>query len=325
MGFMHINNLYSPHGQDILLFKEAYAMEKIHGTSAHITWKRNPSNPAQYQLVFFSGGTSYNLFVSLFDKDALVKKLTEMAFVDKDVTIYGESYGGKEQGMSETYGKTPKFIVFGVEINDSWLDVPKAEEFAKALGLEFVYYEKVSTDLKDLDAQRDAPSMQAVRNGISMIIPEGADFDCPAGTKIEPYGKFGKRIANPKKREGVVLVPLIEVKKNNGSRVICKHKGDEFRETKTPRPVVDPSKAQILADAEKIADEYVTNMRLLHVLDKLPGHCIEKMRDIIFAMQEDVQREGEGEIVWSETVAKTIGKKTAVTYKDYLKSQIGTV
>ena len=89
--------------------------------------------------------------------------------------------------------------------------------------------------------------------------------------------------------------------------------------------MVDPSKAQILADAEKIADEYVTNMRLLHVLDKLPGHCIEKMRDIIFAMQEDVKREAEGEIVWSETVAKTIGKKTAVTYKDYLKSQIGTV
>lgn len=271
-------------------------MEKIHGTSAHITWKQNPSNPAQRQLVFFGGGTKHELFVSLFDKDALVAAFTAMTFADKNVTVYGESYGGKEQGMSETYGKTAKFVVFDVQIGDCWLDVPKAEDFAKGLGLEFVHYKRVTTDLAALDAERDADSEQAIRNGVG-----------PG-----------------KKREGVVLRPIIELSKNNGSRIICKHKRDEFKETKTARPVVDPAKMQVLADAERVADEWVTLMRLTHVLDKLPGHCMEKMRDIIAAMTEDVLREGAGEIVESEAVKKAIGKKTAVMYKDFLKSQIGS-
>lgn len=323
MSYMpHIDNLYK--NQEILLFKEAFALEKIHGTNAKIVWKCNPSNQAQRQLVFFSGGTKHELFVSLFDKDVLIAKFTEMGIpVDRDVTVYGESYGGKEQGMSETYGKVAKFIAFDVQIGDCWLDVPKAEGFVKSLGLEFVHYKRVTTDLPALDAERDAPSMQAIRNGISMIVPEGADFNCPAGTVVEPYGTHGDRIANPRKREGVVLRPIIELTKNNGSRVICKHKRDEFRETKTPRPVVDPAKMEILANAERIADEYVTAMRLQHVLDKLPGHCIERMRDVIAAMVEDVEREAAGEIVTNDAVRKAIGKKTAITYKDYLKSQIG--
>jgi len=272
-------------------------MEKIHGTSAHITWKRNPSNPAQRQLVFFSGGTKYDTFVALFDKDALTAAFVNMGLpIDKDVIVYGESYGGKEQDMGDTYGKTAKFVAFDVQIGDCWLDVPNAEAFVKSLGLEFVHYKRVTTDLAALDAERDADSEQAIRNGIG-----------PG-----------------KKREGVVLRPLIELTKNNGARVICKHKRDEFRETKTPRPVVDPAKMQVLADAERIADEYVTTMRLQHVLDKLPGHSIEKMRDIIAAMQADVLREGAGEIVESDAAKKAIGKKTAVMYKDYLKSQIGS-
>jgi hypothetical protein len=79
---------------------------------------------------------------------------------------------------------------------------------------------------------------------------------------------------------------------------------------------------QVLADADAIANEWVTPTRLEHVLDKLPGHCMEKMRDIIMAMQEDVRREGRGEIVWSEAVAKAIGKKAVTLYKDYLRAKV---
>lgn len=323
MSYMpHIDNLYK--NQEILMFKECFALEKIHGTNSKLVWKRNPSNQAQRQLVFFSGGTKHELFVSLFDKDVLIAKFTEMGIpVDRDVTVYGESYGGREQGMGETYGKVAKFVAFDVQFGDCWLDVPKAEGFVKSLGLDFVHYKRVTTDLAALDAERDAPSMQAIRNGISMIVPEGADFNCPAGTVVEPYGTHGDRIANPKKREGVVLRPLIELTKNNGSRIICKHKRDEFRETKTPRPVVDPAKMQVLANAERVADEWVTAMRLQHILQKMPGHCIEKMRDIIAAMVEDVNREGKNEFVPSEAVNKSIGKRTALMYKEYLKSLIG--
>lgn len=33
MGYLHIDNLYK--NRDILLFRECWALEKVHGTSAH--------------------------------------------------------------------------------------------------------------------------------------------------------------------------------------------------------------------------------------------------------------------------------------------------
>lgn len=38
MSYADIENLYK--NRRIMLFKECYAMEKIHGTSAHVGWKR---------------------------------------------------------------------------------------------------------------------------------------------------------------------------------------------------------------------------------------------------------------------------------------------
>jgi hypothetical protein len=316
MGYLHIENLYK--NQLILMFRECYALEKIHGTSAHITFKTNPSNRTQWQVTFFPGGENYNKFVSLFEKDKLLQAFLELGIdCEKEVIIYGEAYGGSQQGMSHTYGPKLKFIVFDVQIGTCWLNVPDAEDFVKKLGLEFVHYVKVSlvkatmndlgiliveTSLSSIDQQRDACSVQSVRNGITT--PE--DYMAGKG----------------KKREGVVLRPLIEVTLNNGDRIICKHKGEEFRETATPRPVVDPAKAKVMDDANAIANEWCTATRLQHVLDKLPGHCMERMRDIIAAMQEDVLREAKGEIIESEAVKKAIGKKAVDLYKSYLKSQI---
>jgi hypothetical protein len=293
-------------------------LEKIHGSSAHLSWDGT-------NLSFFSGGEKHEKFILLFNADAIKSKLLEAGIgAGRKATVYGEVYGGKCQGMSKTYGKEMKFVAFDVIIDNMWLDVPNAESFVKTLGLAFVHYVKVSTDLKTLDEQRDAPSVQAIRNGVSMIAPNGADIHYPAGMAVVPYGQFGDRLVNPQKREGVVLRPIIELTRNNGSRIVAKHKGDDFRETKTPRPVVDPTKMQVLEDAEKIAEEYVTATRLQHILDKLPGHNIERMRDIISAMIEDVNREGQNEFVPSEAVNKAIGKKTAMSYKTYLNFQIGS-
>ena len=284
MGYMHIENLYKM--QDILLFKECYALEKIHGTSAHITYKIQDGKP---MISFHSGGVSHVNFTALFDKSDLMEK---MKGID-EVQIYGETYGGKCQGMSGTYGKALKFIVFDVCISECWLAVPQAEEFATNLGLEFVAYEKISTDLDEIDKQRDRDSVQAVRNGMG----EGH------------------------KREGVVLRPLIELRKNNENRVISKHKGDDFKETKTKREV-DPEKMKVLAEANAIADEWVTPMRLAHVLDKIENPCMEKMREIIAAMCEDVQREAEGEIVWDNAVARAVGRATALATKEYFQNKL---
>lgn len=292
MGYLHIKNLYAE--QDILLFKECYALEKIHGTSAHVSfsWRENTD---VLDIHFFSG-ENHDGFVRFFNQDELKNNFILLGLPkDRTVTVYGEAYGGKCQKMSETYGKDFKFVAFDVQIGESWLDVPNAEQVVNKLGLEFVDYVKCSTNLADLDKERDKDSTQAIRNG------------CGPG----------------KMREGVVLRPLIELTKNNGSRLICKHKREEFRETKTARPVVDPSKLEVLKNAELIADEWVTATRLEHVLQKIPSpHDMSLIPTIIRAMHEDVKREGEKEIVWNKDVEKAIGKKTVELFKTRLKNSL---
>ena len=300
------------------MFRECYALEKIHGTSANLTFKYENGS---WKLVFFSGGEKYENFVKLFNVDELIAKFTASSFpIDREVTIFGEAYGGKCQGMSHTYGKDLKFIGFDVKVGDRWLDVTKAEKVCNDLGIEFVAYEKCSlvkvenqkneagetlwgdeykivvTNLDEINKQRDLPSVQAKRNGI----------------------------LEDKPREGVVLRPINEFTLNNGSRVIVKHKGDAFRETASPRVVDDPTKLKVLSDAQAVADEWVTQMRLEHVLDKLPksDNPMGQIPQLIKAMTEDILREGAGEIVDSKEVRGAIGKKTVELFKAFLKTNI---
>lgn len=285
MAYLHINNLYK--NQTIMLFKEAYAMEKIHGTSAHISWKFK-----QREVGFFTG-ENHPLFVSLFDKQFLIKRFEEI-FSDQNVVIFGEHYAGKCQGMSHTYGKESKFIGFDVKVGDNWLDVPNAEDVCKQFNIEFVDYVKIEVTLENLTAERDKPSVQAVRNGIT----------------------------EPKKREGIVLRPLVELRMNNGDRVICKYKPDEFNETKTKREV-NSEQLQVLKEAKAIADEWVVPLRLEHVLQKFPEDVdMESMGDIIKAMIEDVNREAKGEIIESKEANKAISVKTVQLFKQKLQSKL---
>lgn len=276
MGYRHINNLYKD--QTILMLRECYALEKIHGTSAHISWRDGA-------LSFSAGGEKHERFVSLFDGDALTSAFVAMGH--PSIVVFGEAYGGSQQGQSKRYGKALKFVAFEVHIGETWLSVPAADSVARSLGLEFVHYAKVPTDLAALDTERDAPSVQAKRNGV-----EG---DQP--------------------REGVVLRPLVELRLNNGERIAAKHKRDEERETKTPR-AVGPERLALLTRASEIADEWVTPTRLSHVLDKMPRDTgIEQTRAVITAMTEDVIRESAGEIVDSKEARAAIGKRTSELFR----------
>lgn len=277
MGYRHTDNLYK--NQTILLFKECYATEKIHGTSAHIKFKPNE------KLTFFSGGSPHALFVSLFNEEEL-HDLFASKFTNSEVTIYGEAYGGSVQKMKDIYGEQMKFVAFEVKINNSWLNVPGAHDVTNNLGIEFVDYVRIPTTLEAIDAERDKPSVQAMRNGMG----------------------------NDKMREGVVLRPLVEMTLNNGERIIAKHKRPEFSETKTPREV-SPDKLQVMLEASRIADEWVTEMRLEHVLDKIQCNQVEQTGTVIKAMQEDIYREAKGEIVESKAALNAIAKKTAQLYK----------
>ena len=201
------------------MFRRLYALEKINGTSAHLTWKQAPG-----KLHLSPGGGSTAKFEAMFDVSALKTKLRDL--VGKDTTIYGEYYGGGGAAgmkMSATYGKVAKFIVFDIMVvgadqegnpQDCWLSVPQANNLAIKLGLEFVSWEEIEATVEAINAARDTDSIQAVRNG------------CGTGHK----------------REGIVLRPFIELTKNNGERVMCKHRREEVveRQNGEPEPRIHP-------------------------------------------------------------------------------------
>lgn len=290
MGYLKIPNLYND--TTVLLFKQAYLLEKIEGTSAHIGW-----NGAKVSL--FSGGASSPAFAELFDIAALTKLFQE-TFGDVKVTLYGEAYGGKIQKMSALYGKNLGFIGFDANIGGLWLNVPDAEDIFHKFGLEFVTWIISDTRQENLDKFRDAPSDLSIRRG------------------IESGGM----------REGIVIRPLKEFTDNRGSRVIAKHKNPRFRETHANYEVGKP--APVISDtAAAIVDNWATAMRLRHVLDKLPGWEDEGMKlmpKLMEAMVNDIQAESVGEatgtVVFDRILRTELMRKVKTLYKAELEALV---
>lgn len=277
MSYSKIPNLYK--NQEILMFKECWAMEKIHGTSAHISWNDG-------DIHFFYSRNEHEHFTGLFDLESLKKAFIECDA--KKITIYGEAYGGNIHRMSNTYGKEVKFIAFDVNIDGRWLNVPDADSIVTGLfGLEFVHYQKTYCDVSLLDKLRDMRSVQAQRNGI-----EGF-----------------------RKGEGIILRPLIEIRKNNDARICAKHKRDDYCERRTPQEV-SSEKLKILADAEEIAEEWVTENRLDNILSHLNKEPeLSDIPEICKLMFEDIKIEAEGEIIDSKLARRAIGRRAIKLFK----------
>jgi hypothetical protein len=307
MGYLHINNLYKD--DRIFKFEECFALEKIHGTSAHIRYKcHTPEGEWDVdskELNFFPGGEKLENFLVLFNSDQLLSYLS--SFGQDEIIIYGEAYGGKQQGMKDTYGPELKFVAFDVRMNGHWLDVPQAECLVKYCKLEFVDYARIKVSIDELNAQRDRDSVQAIRNGMG----EGH------------------------KREGIVIRPIQETYDEKGERIITKHKRNEFMETSTPRKI-DPEKLKVLTEAKAIAEEWVTPMRLSHMIDAAQSLLgivkgldeskkelsAEDTKTIIEMMKEDIKREAKGEIIENEAAMKAIGNRTAYLYKQWLINRL---
>ena len=284
MGYMKIRNLYAY--QEILELKECYASEKIHGTSAHVCFN------SLGDFKPFSVGVEIDALAACLPSD-LKTRYRESGLMGA-YTFYGEAYGGKMQKMRNTYGDELRFIVFDVRGPEGWLDVNKAFLNSVLVGFEFVPYRKIKATIEEIDREMARPSEVAFRRGIE-----------------------GERL-----REGVVLRPIHERLDSHGHRLIVKHKNDAFKETRTRRKVQDPRKLKILEDAREVADEWVTDMRLTHVLDKLHVSGPEDTPQVIRAMVDDVLAESEGEIVNSKEVRKAIGKAAARMYHLRLKASL---
>jgi Rnl2 family RNA ligase len=211
------------------------------------------------------------------------------------IKVHGEGYGGKQQKMSATYGPKLRFIAFDIYIETDestfFLDVPVAEEIVQKLNLEFVHYVRGPNQSEWIENQSNMESVQAIRNGMGS-------------------GKL---------REGIVVRPLSETKMKNGKRAIFKHKNAEFWEIRTRRPLGE--RVKVVEVVNEIVNDWVTENRFQHVVDRILQQKDNKnietkdIRLFLELMVEDVKRESEGEVVWSENLARSIRQKSAQMFK----------
>ncbi len=282
------------------MFRECFVSEKIHGTSAAVGWRlKNPArndclsdmlSGAKGEVTYFSGGENIEKFKALFDDAGLYDKFSAHGY--ERFTLFGEAYGGRQQGMSKTYGKDLRFVVFDVKIDGMWLSMGKAAKFATDMGFEFVWYKRTIAGVEIFDTFRDQPSMQAFRNGM------GVD-------KIS---------------EGIVIRPLIEMTKSNGRRIIAKHKRAEFSETRTPRKVrLTDEQIKEGDDALSQCEEWCTENRLTNILSHIEKELeISDIPDIIRLMINDILTEGKGEVIDSKALRKAVSRETALSCKKRL-------
>ena len=164
--------------------------EKVDGTNIRVCW--DGTN------VSFRGRTD-NADIPKPLLEALQKEFTEESlracFPDPCVvTLYGEGYGSKIQKSGHLYRKTPGFVLFDVRVGDWWLKYGDVLDISAKLDIDVVpivgYY--------TLDG-----AVQLVKGGIKSA-----------------WGDF--------QAEGVVAVPLLELKDRAGKRIITKVKTRDF-------------------------------------------------------------------------------------------------
>lgn len=294
MGYLKIPNLYKD--QTLLADDEVVVMEKIHGTSAHLHFTRGEDGSVSVR--YFSGGVKHEDFVALFaDREEAMLDGARALMFTSNMTVYGEACGGKCQKMSHAYGPNLRFVAFDVLADGQWQAPVFAHGFAMGTSLEFVPWWQMKPTMANLDGARDMPSQFAMRSG---------------------YGVHNA--------EGIVIRPLYERVNHRGERVIAKHKRAEFCETKSKRETsVDPEKHRRMLEAEAIATEWVTEMRIAHVADRaIPGQdpLPEHLGKLIPAMQEDVRVEAGDEIVWNKDVERAVGTHTAVMVKAIARKRL---
>lgn len=290
MSYQKIHNLYDPRGQAILQETEVYALEKVNGTSARVYWDG-------HRVIFSSGGSDPREFRPLFDDGALAVAF-QREFGTGKASVYGEAFGGTQQGQSWRYGHDLRFVAFEVQAAGGWRDVPTAARIVHDLGLKFVAWKRIPCTLAAIDAERDEPSLYSAASGHDLM-----------------------------PREGVVLRPLVERSIGN-ERVIAKHKRIEERETETYREV-NPAEAVSYANAKAYATEWVTMERMRHVADEVVAARGDGVvlnagdtRAVIDAMVVDVYAESNGEVPDTADVRREVSRAAAKRFQEWMRERI---
>jgi hypothetical protein len=289
VGYRSIPNLYAC-PQFVGCEPEVWVTEKIEGTSAHVSVRDGQ--------IHFSHGESREQFLSIFDEALLFQKAyydpLPLGMTPEKLTIYGEHYGGKVQGMRHLYGDRHRFVAFEVKAGDRWLGLLEAHQVALHFGLDFVDYQKGPFTVEWLDKMRDRPSPQALKCGMPPQVGEG------------------------------IVIRLDHLKDRDGNPTRIKHKSAAHSETKSQKKI-DPSQIERRLKAQEAAEEYVTENRLKHVVQAVKiqlGRETLEPKDtpvVIREMLADIKKEAlPGEIDFDQDTYRAVGTLTAQTFKKSL-------
>jgi hypothetical protein len=165
--------------------------QKIDGTNTRVVYKNGK--------VYFLGKTEESTFLhehilkleSIFP----VEKL-KFVFGDKDVTLYGEFFGGKIQAGS-TVNQEEDFILFDVKIGDLWLLFKDIKDIAEKLNINVVPF----IGLLNIDE-----IIEIAKNGYPSLIPT---------------------IPTP---EGIIAKSASGLRFTDGERVMFKLKSKDFKQ-----------------------------------------------------------------------------------------------
>jgi len=179
---------------EYLTNKEWVFTEKVDGTNIRVHWDGHkvvfngrtdnssiPSNLVTKLNELFLGETNAQIF--------------EQNFADCPVTIYGEGYGEKIQS-GENYCEGINFIVFDIEVGNTFLKREDVEKVAKYFNLACVPVLPITT------------------------IKEAVDY-----IKTKPMSVLA---CKEKEMEGVVGTPTVRIYDVKGNRIIVKIKARDF-------------------------------------------------------------------------------------------------
>lgn len=115
-----------------------YGTEKVDGTNTRILWDGHRisimGHTEKSQLPKHLTEYLSNIFLT-----SEMEYVFEQIFEDKEVAIFGESYGNKIQKDGEKYiNDNVGFIIFDININNFWLSRENVENICKRLNFDVV-------------------------------------------------------------------------------------------------------------------------------------------------------------------------------------------
>jgi len=231
-------------------------------------------------------------------------------FKDGDVILYGEWHGSGDtkKGWPQVqkgirYKNGNDFRVFDVKVNGKYVSQDEIAAFALRVGLKTmpVLY-RGKPDQKVFDSLIDTMSRLGEENGI-----------------VDPENTI----------EGLVIRTNEFLWNADRSPVMAKYKVGKWAERASAQKhhTTQPKKKVIVPGAEAFAKEFVTDMRLLHVLAQLCEENISIetscMGEVMKRMGQDIKREGaksleDAELDWKD-VSQFVTKLTKNIFLEYLK------